>query len=128
MTFKELLNLKIVSLLKGQMPFDDGFIAEEGVNSRWKHYTSEMSVYFYEILTAYNPENWVIWTTMTILINLLYSNPIPTYQKAGRSTKTFLPHTQELLTEVEYVFSEDCQPPSTCHIESCSTKEVQQEL
>lgn len=66
MTFKELLNLKPVNPLKAQMPFDDGFTAEEGIKSRWKHYTSEMSICSNEIPAAYNPENWLIWTAMTI--------------------------------------------------------------
>lgn len=33
-TFRELLNLKIVSPLKGQMPLDDGFMADEGAKFR----------------------------------------------------------------------------------------------
>lgn len=120
-------NLKTVSPLNGQMPLDDGFMAD-GVKSRWKHYTSEVSICSYEILTTYNPENSVIWTTMTIPIIFLYSYPILTYQKVGRYTKTFLSHTQELLTEVRYVFWEGYWLPSTCHREPGSTKAVQQEL
>lgn len=57
MAFKGLLNLKTGNHSKGQMQFDDRFMAEEGVKSRCNPYTSEMSGCSYVILAAYKPEN-----------------------------------------------------------------------
>lgn len=57
MAFKGLLNLKTGNHSKGQMQFDDRFMAEKGVKSRCNPYTSEMSGCSYEILATYKPEN-----------------------------------------------------------------------
>lgn len=57
MAFEELLNLKTGNHSIGQMQFDDRFMAEEGVKSRCKPYTAEMSSCSCKILAAYEPEN-----------------------------------------------------------------------
>jgi len=58
MEFKGLLNLKTGNHSNRQMQFDDRFMAEKGVKSRCKPYTSEISGCSYEILAAYEPANW----------------------------------------------------------------------